>query len=493
MSEFGLLTTGFNRKRLSNIRDSLVAGFHAAYGENAKTDSDSPDGHQIDIMATEFSTAWEAMEDAYLAAYVSSSSGSSLDLAVEDIGIKRLGADPTTAAVVVYGTSTTAVLLGSIVETVDNGDGFTLDAEVVIGTTTDVYVVEIPDLVVGETHTITIDGTPFSYMAAGPDTVADVRDELVTLVAVSYTANSGGTKPGGGAILVIQGVTGLTVTTTGDTPANTVLFDADLGAVTEQADESPVGVPALATTINTIVSTITDWEGVANILDGDQGRATESDAALRARFRLLQEGLGTATPDSTEDRLVLEVDDVDAARVFENVTEVVVDGRPPHSFETVTLGGLTPAVAQKIWDLKPSGVQTFGDLATGVVNSRGKARVVNHSLATEIYAHLLITVTKGEGFPQTPEADLATQVATDVAAYGDANLSLGDDLYRIALNPTIIASLGGSVTAASDIVITTGTTPLPTDPTPALSAADLPADEEEIVRLDTTRISVVFV
>jgi len=42
-------------------------------------------------------------------------------------------------------------------------------------------------------------------------------------------------------------------------------------------------------------------------------------------------------------------------------------------------------------------------------------------------------------------------------------------------------------------VITTGTTPGAGDPTPALSAANIPAAADEIVRLDSARIEVVFV
>lgn len=488
---FGLLTTGFARKRLPDIRADLVTAWKAGFGENAKTDPDSPDGHVIDILATQLAEVWEAAEDSYLGKYIATASGAALDLAVEDLGLVRLASVASTVAAVLYGVGTTVVPLGSLVATTDNGDRFALDLETTLGASTDAYAVEIADVVIGETHTVTIDGTPFSYMAAGIDTDEDVRDALVALIVVSHPSAAIGRVDGGGAVLQVTGVSGLVVTTTGDTPANTVLHDGEAATLTAE-ETGPI--PAVAESLAAIVSSVTGWVGLGNALDATVGRATETDAELRARARELLEARGTATPDAIADRLVLEVEGCTAARVFENTSDVVDgDGRPPHSFEAVTLGGTAADVAQKIWDLKAAGIATFGDLATGVVDTNGDAHTVNHSLATEIYAHLLITVTKGEDFPATPEADLATQIIADVAAYGDANLSLGNDLYRLALNPTIIAALGGSGTAASSIVITTGTTPGPLDPTPALSAVDIPAASEEIVILDTGRIAVVFV
>lgn len=487
---FGLLSTGFSRKRLPDIRAAIVDAWRQAYGENAKTDSDSADGHQIDILATQLAEAWEALEDAYLAYYVSTATGSALDLAVEWLGLTRLAAEASTVGVVLFGDDATVVPVSSLMETGDNEDQFSLDAEVTIGDTTDVYVVEIAGVVDGELHRITIDGADFDYTAGALDTDEDVRDALIASVGASYTASDGGRIPDGGAILVIQGVSGLAVSVTGDTPANTVLYFAELGAASSIEEDA---ISANATSLDTVVSSVTGWDGVTNLLDAVVGRAVESDADLRERARELLQARGTATPDAIADRLVLEVEGVEAARVFENTSDTTDGaGRPPHSFEAVVLGGTDADVAQKIWDLKAAGIETFGSVSETATDTNGTDRTVNFSRATELYAHLEITITKGEGFPDVDETELAAQVASDVAAYGDANLSLGDDLYRLALHPTIIASIGAGVTAASAIDIETGTTALPTDPTPPLSPADLAADGTEIVRLDTSRISVIF-
>lgn len=506
MPDFGLLPSGFNRKRLPDIREALVEAWRAAFGDNADTDSDTPDGHIIDIISTELALAWEATEDAHVSAFLQTSEGVSLDLWSEAVGLTRLAASFSTIPTVYpFGTATTVVLAGSVVSTEDQGDRFALDAAATIGASTDAYVVEVVAVTVGENYRITIDGNDHDYVAIGGDGVDDVRDGLRAAVNAGPTvavANDAGNRPaaaGGGAILVITGAAGLVTTATADTPANVDLFDAE--ALAGATAETSGAISAVAGSLNVIETPITGWTGIANIVDADEGRAVESDLEYRTRIRLLLRAVGSATPDAITSRL-LEItiangftSDVEAAAVFENTSDVVDGaGRPPHSFEAVVLGGLDAEVGQQIWDHKPAGIATFGSTTEGVVDVNGAAHTVDFSRPTELFAHLLITITKGEDFPTlSTEAELATQVEANVAAYGDANLSLGDDLYRVALNPTILAALGGSPTAASDIVITTGTTPGPLDPTPPLVASDIAVTPLEIARLDTGRIAVVFV
>ena len=502
---FGLLGTGFNRKRLPDIRQSLVEAWRAAFGDNADTDSDTPDGHIIDVIATELASAWEAVEDAHVSAFLQTSEGVSLDLVAELVGLKRLAASfSTVPELYPFGTATTVVLAGSIVATEDNADRFALDAAATIGASTDAYVVEYKVISIPELLRITIDGNDHDYVTVGGDDrdagIAGLVD-AVNLGPTTAVAIAAGRRPeaaGGGSLLVLTGCAGLAVSVLTNGLGEINLFDSEPLAGATAEVTGPIS--ALAGTLNTIETPITGWDGIATAEDADEGANIETDAAFRTRIRLLLRAVGSATPDAITSRL-LEItvangflEDVEAAAVFENTTDVADGfGRPPHSFEAVVLEGDDAEVAQMIWDHKPAGIATFGSTTTPVVDVNGDAHTVDYSRPTELFAHLEISVTKGEGFPTiSTEAELAAQIVADVAAWGDANLSLGDDLYRVALDPTVLAALGGSPTAATTIITRTGTTPGPLDPTPALVAIDIPVTPLEIARLDTNRISVVF-
>lgn len=484
MPVFGVTATGFVRKTTDDIRRSIVERWKAEFGENAQTDSDSEDGHEIDVLTLELADAWEALEDAYLSAYLATAQGVSLDLVLEELGQDRNEAEASTVSEYVYGDATSPISAGSVVSTFDNGDRFTTDAAVTLGTTDDAYAVEIVAVAVGEIYRITIDGNNHDHTATGGQTIQDIRDALVTAVNGGPTAaiaNDGGDRPGAGAILIVSNVTGLSFATSSDTPANIDDHRAELVGMTSEEEDA---IPALATTLTTIETPSTGWKGATNINDATVGRPVETDASARERARELLNNVGSGTVDAIADKLE-ERDDVTSAVVFENDTDAVVAGRPPHSFEAVVLGSITDDdVAQTIWDNRPAGIQTYGSSSGTAIDRNGNSRTVYFSRATVLYGHLDVEVTPGEGYPTT--GDPLTTIRNAIVAYGDANLGLGDDAYRVQLAGAATAAVPG----IAAIVIETGTTPNPGDPTPPLNPVDITVDADEICDLDTARTVV---
>lgn len=165
-------------------------------------------------------------------------------------------------------------------------------------------------------------------------------------------------------------------------------------------------------------------------------------------------------------------------------TASIKGGRPPKSFEAVVEGGTDQAVAEKIWETKPAGIETFGNTSFPVVDSQGDTQIIFFSRPTPIYiwVQVALTLYTEETFP----TDGVELVATDINAYGNS-LGVGIDvLFQRVLaqifNVSGIAS--GSMTLAA--------TNLPTD-SPSFGTADIIIQENEISIFDLERINVTVV
>ncbi len=83
------------------------------------------------------------------------------------------------------------------------------------------------------------------------------------------------------------------------------------------------------------------------------GQDEEIDAELQDRYYASLGKVGARRVESIEANVLDEVEGVRAAIAIENDTNVVdAEGRPPHSVETVVLGGLDEDIAMAIFKKK---------------------------------------------------------------------------------------------------------------------------------------------
>ena len=108
------------------------------------------------------------------------------------------------------------------------------------------------------------------------------------------------------------------------------------------------------------------------------------------------------------------------------VNYIQTGGRPPKSFEAVVQGGSNQAVALKIWQSKPAGIQTFGNTNEIIVDSQGQNQAINFSRANPIYifATALLVLNPQEIFPPNGQF-LVAQAIND---YGNS-LGIGADVF----------------------------------------------------------------
>lgn len=162
-------------------------------------------------------------------------------------------------------------------------------------------------------------------------------------------------------------------------------------------------------------------------------------------------------------------------------TYVLAGGRPPKSFEAVVQGGTDAAVALKIWQSKPAGIQTFGNTSVVITDSQGNPQTINFTRAIPVYIWVTVALTLNpqETFPPNGQQ----LVSNAILAYGNS-LGIGVDVFIQRVQAAIF-----SVPGIASAVVQLARTFNPTD-TPSYGTTDIVIGETEISSWDLGRITV---
>lgn len=242
------------------------------------------------------------------------------------------------------------------------------------------------------------------------------------------------------------------------TVSEIVLDGAGNGSVfATSVDFGPV--QALAGTLTQIDTPITGWSTVTNSFDADLGSKEETDVELRARRERSVAIAGQAMVDSIF-AAVANIDGVTNTVVLENDTNSTDgNGLPPHSFQVIAVGGTSADIAQTIWNKKPAGIASFGNVSETILDSQGISHDISFSRPTEVDIYVEVTVTPDENYPSNGD-ELIKQAIVDYAN-GDLvdgrGFSLGDNVIYTRLYTPINSVQGHEI---ADLKI--GATPSPT-------------------------------
>ena len=476
---FGLDTTGFTPKRLTDVISDLRTKAQSVFGNDITTDEDSVFGQLIAVFSDEITTVWEGLQAVYDAQKPDAAEGVQLDDVADLNGITRLPATSSTATVVLAGTPSTVIPVATLFSVNPTNEQFTL----LLATTLDAA---NPVGVLGSatgvdaTYTITINATPFSHVASA-QTAAQIVAALKLLVdagaePVTFTDNLDGT---------------FRIDATDQSQAFTLALSAELSvseasvpANVESVNTGPIAAPL--GTLTQIDTPVFGLSSVTNPQEALLGSDLETDTALRLRRRESVSIAGSGTVDAITANL-LQIDGVTDAFVVENRTfSTDADGRPPKSFEAVVTGGLDSAIGQEIWDRKPAGIETTGDVSATVQDSQGNSRTVNFSRPEDIFVHLEIdyTLYSEEIFPTNGETTIA-QAAVD----SGNTLGINEDVILQRLLGPIYASTAGiaSITVRIATSATAGGVP------GAFGTANLAIGSTQIARFDVSRVTVTQV
>lgn len=165
----------------------------------------------------------------------------------------------------------------------------------------------------------------------------------------------------------------------------------------------------------------------------------ESDADLRKRFKEAIAGSGSATAEAIRGN-VMRVNGVRGCLVVENKENVAdADGRPPHSFETYAHASemLDSQIAKAIFEKKPLGIKSYGDVAVEVADASGGTQTIYFSRVAETPLYIKVSVATNSYF----ELDGVEQIKTALIACIES-LTNGEDVIYTSLYKHIFSVAG---------------------------------------------------
>lgn len=473
-----LTTTGFTRKRLAELKTDFDASFTEALGP-INTAPDAVIGQVIGILSAAMDDAYEALQNTYDAMYPYSAEGTSLDGAVAFVGLTRNEATATVVTAMCYGSESTLIPTGALTRT-SNNDQFATTSDTVISRSNagDVEL-EITTVINSANYQVIAGGVSVVYTA---DSTATGPEIAAGLAALFDTDNFLATASG--SVLRIRAANQYSdFTLTFDSKmtikklGSPVVFTAlQLGAVV-----CPVGA------LTTIDSPLVGWDSVYNTVAGAVGRNTETDEELRKRHANAISVTGAATLSAIKSRILGDVDSVQSVAIYENRTNTTDGfGLPPHSFESVIVGGDNQSIANKLFEVKPAGIETYGNTTVEVTDENGDLQIVRFTRSVAKYAWIRVSV--NTLYPEEPlPSAVIVAIQNAVKGYGDT-LSGGDDI----LTQRFYGPIYDATSGIGSITVEAAVTDSPTG-TPTYSTENIAIGRANYATFDTLRIQVVGV
>ena len=469
--DYGLSSTGFKQKRLTDIIQSMNSRIADQLGVQIQTSSNSVFGQLIGVFAYEIADLWEQAAQVYGAMYPHTASGVSLDNSAALAGIAPIAPEKTTVVCTCYGTDGTSIPYGSQIASATNNNIIfqCTDATAVIDTSSacDVGVtLEEPDAV---TYTVTVDGTPYSYTALGTETIAQILTAISSLISVTGISTSIEND-------VLEIVSDDQEDTFSVAISADLVFDHIGSPVNFECLEAGAITPALGD-LTDIITTYAGWDSVSNNVPANTGREAESDTALRQRWSSSLYTRSVGMTDSIASAL-MALNGVTSAYVYENNTDSTDgDGRPPHSIEAVVNGGESDEIGLTIWQKKAAGIDTYGSQSVSINDSQGFPHTINYNrpIETQVWLDIAVVEYPEEALP--PNA--STMIAEVALEYGNS-LTVGNDVILQRFMGAIYQNVPGigyiTVTASTDGV--------------TYASTNIQIDARHVAVFDITRIQV---
>lgn len=422
---------GFVVPTYATVREALATRIRQLRGiANLHTEPGSEFGDIIDLDTTAIDVALQGAQQAVDRTIFTAMQGVALDQFLADY-LTRVDASATTVVAYAYGSAGAAVGAGTVLRTSVTAPAFPTDGAVVIPAAPAVaYAFEITNFATGahagSAFTVTVNGTPFAYVANFGDDGFSVRNGLVSLIVagvLSQTAYRGGQSPTSSryAALVIEEGGGGPFPIAVAGPAGTIF---SYPAIATPATAQVLGPTPCPPESLRYFSPIANVVGITNPEDGVDGRTRETDSQFRARHQIAQRGLGGGSPDAVR-AIVISSPEVGGGgasfcSVEYNPTDVVDSaGNVPHSLRVVVDADADgPTVALATWKAKAAGDNMNGPELHVITDAEGNPQDVLIDRLVDIWIGVEVEVEVGAAWPVTGSP--LDQMRQDVAAYIEA-------------------------------------------------------------------------
>lgn len=441
---------GLTIKRYDEILAGLESSLRSYLGSNIDLSENALLGIINIIYANSQAEQWEMAQAVYNAFNIEGAIDKQLDDLVKLVGLSRLPDSFTTGTVELGGDDGTLVPQGTEFQDT-GGKSVFLDTDILLsGSDCFKASLTIPTVFPSFEYIISVNGTSYSYTTGLSDVLHDILDSIAIQVNndsnATWTATY--TQVDGFMSIVSGDITFPMFIHLGAGWSFTEVF-----SIGNATTETVGAILFPANTVTVIIDTVTGLTSVNNAFSFSTGRLEESDDELRARHGVSTSIIGSSSPDTIEAQM-RQLEGVSYAEVFEN-TAIVPNARgiPPKAFEVVIEGGSDPTIADKLYSLKPAGIQTFGNTAATVVDLDGNIQGVFYTRpeSLELFVAVEYDLYNEEIFP-TNGTDLIREA---VVAYA-TTLALGEDVFAQRFFGTIYSNIDG----ISALRITLGTSVL---------------------------------
>lgn len=478
---FGVQSTGFVSKTQDEILTELVteANSEDFFGADFPTTPESAFGNLAQIISASLKdSGWDLAESVYNQFNRDKAEGKNLDDLAALIGISRLLASGSTGNMLFQGTAGGVVPDNTPIS--DNDGRFVLTTSEFTYNRTSCYQVrvQVGTLLDSTVYSITVDGIPYAYPSGTGATNSEIILGLQTAIGIQpeYIVT---TEDSDETLLV-------TLNSFNNILSVAVSAELDIfqiGTLVNAASEIDGNLVFLADTLTNLSPVPVGTISVTNPQGFQVGRVEETDEELRLRIAERESTTGTATKPAIESS-ISSLNGISSVIVEENDTLVTdVNGVPPKAYETFVRGGDEDEIAQVIWETKPAGILTHGNVTKIIIDQNGDQQSVKFSRPTQLYATVNVTYSlySEEIFPNDGEQ----QIAEEVVSYGNS-LDIGEDIIPQRFNGKIFEAVNGIASIVTEIGLSNDAI------TPPISFTDqlIPVSETETVNFDIARVNV---
>lgn len=471
-----VLSKGFEKKSFLTVRSEIEEALTDTLGE-VNLVAPSVFANIIAIFAEREAQLWDMLEAVYNSAYPDTAEGYSLDAVCSLSGITRLSATYSSVVAQITGVNYTKIGKNTKVAVKGSGKTFLLEKDITL-TNDKCHSIKIEIIHANSAeYKLSINGQTLTYTKEPEDTKEQIAEGLVLLI----NNNMGNT------VTAVHDSANITITTK---DINSRFFcyvtieDMRILEVTNNvnfiAEEvGAIAVPAYSLT--EIKTPVSGFLSITNAQSGIIGNDIENDAHLRARRKSSLSLSGSGTLDAIR-AAILNITGVTSASIYENNTDIESpEGLPPHSFKVLVSGGDDQLIANIIWQKKPAGIRSFGNVTIMVKDSNGKEHNISFSRSVKRYVYAKVTITKDNMFIDDSISVIQDNIASHINRLGAG--------YNVILKSLYCPIFEQSGILAADIVIGSS---LDEGKVPTLSNNDIIVGVEEVALTDISKIEVIL-
>lgn len=473
--EYGITPTGYRKKTDEEILSSIFSRLKEKTGIEPDRSPDGPIGQIFGVVSSLMSEIEDENEHAYQ--QLRNPRGDAFGIKAGYVGLTRLQPSHSIVKTLLIGDNGTTVASYSMAKKVSTGETFYLQSDVTIRSSACMIVsFEVVAVGNGLQISVSINGVVVSYTATGTDTeetaMVNFKEKLMDHPLMKFVEDINEKK--------IRMAFSEAVTITN--PLNIAV--TDYGSEGLFVAFSSGKIACAIDELNSIVTPVSGWKSVRNIVAGQRGRGLETDEDFSIRREKHLRVSGGSSAPAIEAKILSFIPNVSWVRCFQNDSDYIDRwGRPPHTVHIVAEGGDDNLLCRAIYAYKAGGVATYGSQYENILDNNGNVKTVFFDRPTPNYLWVEITITQ-KNWEKAFPSDGKEQIQSKVSEFVNRS-DIGEDVIIQSLFTPI-----NEVDGIKRCTVRVATTATPHD-SPIFTANDIPIAPDAYSEASETRIIVI--